>query len=179
MKTIEISALKSERLILMPYTQAICENFLNNDFNDLDRLDLKRGQGWPDSDVLETLPKIINNLSRVENPTGFESWIVIKKDTREVIGDVGFKGFDDETKSCDIGYGIIEAERRNGYAEEAARTLIHWAFSNKSLSHITARCLPKNRGSINLLVRLNFEEDKRDAQMIHWILSRPLNNHEE
>lgn len=179
MKTIEISALKSERLILMPYTQIICENFLNNDFNDLDRLDLKRGKGWPDSDVLETLPKIINNLSRVENPTGFESWIVIKKDTREVIGDVGFKGFDDETKSCDIGYGIIEAERRNGYAEEAARTLILWAFSNKSLSHITARCLPENRGSINLLVRLNFEEDKRDAQMIHWILPRPLNNHEE
>ncbi len=79
MKTIEITELRSERLILIPYTVTLCENFLNNNFNDLDILKLKRGEGWPDADVLETLPRIINNLSRVEGPTGFESWMIIKK----------------------------------------------------------------------------------------------------
>ncbi|MGG7438510.1 GNAT family N-acetyltransferase [Chryseobacterium arthrosphaerae] len=174
MKTIEISELRSERLILIPYTVTLCENFLNNNFNDLNLLGLKKGKGWPDADVLETLPRIISNLSRVEGPTGFESWMIIKKETGEVIGDIGFKGFEEESKSCDIGYGITGSERRNGYAEEAAGILIRWAFSNETLSHITARCLPENTGSVNLLIKLNFEEDRRDAQMIHWVLRRPL-----
>lgn len=50
----------------------------------------KKGKSWPDKDVTETLPKIINNLALVEAPAGFESWMIIKKDTFEIIGDAGF-----------------------------------------------------------------------------------------
>jgi len=172
MQTLAINDLRSERLLLIPYTLTICENILNGDFSDLDRLDLKKGSGWPDADVLDTLPRIIKNLSRVEGPTGFESWLVIKRDTGEIIGDIGFKGFDDKSASCDIGYGIVETERRQGYAEEAARTLIQWAFSNDFLSCITAKCLLENVSSQNLLLRLNFTESDRDHEMIYWVLSR-------
>ena len=89
---------------------------MNNDFADLYKMGLKKGKSWPDSDVIETLPKIIKNLFKVESPTGFESWMVIKKDSLEIIGDVGFKGFNYKEENIDLGYGIIKEERRKGYA---------------------------------------------------------------
>jgi ribosomal-protein-alanine N-acetyltransferase len=65
-------------------------------------MELSKGKSWPDMDVLETLPRIINNLTKVGYPTGFESWMIIKKDTKEIIGDLGFKGFNDKDENVDI-----------------------------------------------------------------------------
>ena len=81
-----IDKLITERLILMPFTIDLCRNILKNDYRDLKVLNLKKGISWPDADVLDTLPRIINNLNKVEYPTGYESWMIIKKDTLEVIG---------------------------------------------------------------------------------------------
>lgn len=169
-KTLAIQNLETERLILIPFTIEICKNLLIGDFNDLFKMGLKKGKSWPDSDVMETLPKIINNLSRVEHPTGFESWMIIKNDTFEIIGDLGFKGFNYEEKNADIGYGIIKEERKKGYAEEATSKLIKWAFSKENVKEITARCLIDNVTSVKLLKKLNFVETKKDNEMIYWSL---------
>ncbi|KPE52357.1 GNAT family N-acetyltransferase [Chryseobacterium indologenes] len=163
-----INPIITNRLLLIPYTIKICNNILNNDFEDLYEAGLKKGIGWPDHDVLETLPKIINNLSSVENPTGFESWMIIKNDTKEIIGDAGFKGFNFTDSSVDIGYGIIEGERKKGYAEEASKALIEWAFSTGMVKEITARCATDNLGSIHLLKKLGFSQVNKDDEMIYW-----------
>ncbi len=164
----------TQRLTLIPYTIQICQNLLNNDFSDLSKMGLQKGKSWPDQDVIETLPKIINNLDQVEAPTGFESWIIIKNDTKEIIGDLGFKGFNYKDENVDLGYGIIKEERRKGYAEEAAAALINWAFTHQMVKEITAKCLLDNHSSINLLKKLNFTETKKDHEMAYWILQ---NNH--
>ncbi len=166
----QVNPLITERLILIPFTIQICNNLINNDFSDLLEMGLKKGRSWPDADVIETLPRIINNLSKVESPSGFESWMIIKKDTSEVIGDIGFKGFNYEAENIDLGYGIIKEERRKRYAEEAATVLINWAFSKGIVKEITARCLKDNVGSINLLKKLNFIETKTELHMAHWAL---------
>lgn len=158
----------TDRLLLIPFTIKICQNILNDDFTDLYEMGLKKGTGWPDHDVLETLPKIINNLSTVENPTGFESWMIIKGDTKEIIGDAGFKGLNLTNNSVDIGYGIIERERKNGYAEEASKALIEWAFSTGIVKEITAKCAMDNLGSIHLLKKLGFSQVNTHDKMIYW-----------
>lgn len=168
----KIELLETERLILVPFTIEICEKILDEDFGFLNEMKLKKGNGWPDDEVLDTLPKIINKLSEVDSPTGFESWMIIKKDSKEIIGDAGFKGFNIEEFNADLGYGIIEIERRKGYAQEAAKALIKWAFSNKKLKEITARCMADNINSMNLLNKLNFKLVKKDNEMIHWVLGR-------
>ncbi|WP_400263071.1 GNAT family N-acetyltransferase [Sphingobacterium sp. SG20118] len=170
--TLQIVKLQTERLTLIPFTTEICTHILNEEFKFLDKLGLKKGRSWPDIDVIETLPKIIKNLSAVSAPTGFESWMVIKSETSEIIGDIGFKGFNKEESSADIGYGIITEERRQGYAEEAARALIKWAFSNVILNVITAKCLIENNSSIHLLKKLDFKEINKDEEMLLWSLSR-------
>lgn len=171
-ETLKINKLQTERLILIPFTKQICQNLIHNDFSDLHNLGLKKGKSWPDNDVLETLPKILNNLSLVEAPTGFESWMIIKKETSEIIGDLGFKGFNYENENIDIGYGLIKKERGNGFAEEATKLLIKWAFTVEIVKEITARCLIDNIGSIKLLHKLNFDIIKNDNEMIHWSLQK-------
>ena len=170
LKALTIDSLATERLILVPYTLELCNNFLDNNFNDLFNLGFKKGVSWPDADVLDTLPRIVNNLSKVELPTGFESWMIIKKETLEIIGDLGFKGFNTVSNSIDIGYGIIIEERRKGYAEEASIKLIDWAFSTGIVKEITAQCQIDNFGSINILKKLRFCEINRVNQMIYWCL---------
>lgn len=169
-QTIQIDRLITERLILIPFTIQICKNIINDDFSDLIKMGIKKGVSWPDNDVKETLPKIINNLSEVESPTGFESWMVIKKQTLEIIGDLGFKGFNFEESKIDIGYGIIKEERRKGYAEEAVKEIINWAFSNEAVKEITANCLTENINSINLLTKFNFIRLRAENEMIYWTL---------
>lgn len=169
---LQIDQLQTERLLLIPFTTQICKNLINDDFSDLYSIGLKKGKSWPDDDVLETLPKICNNLSLVEAPTGFESWMIIKNDTLEIIGDLGFKGFNYEKRNIDIGYGIIKEERGKGYAEEATKELIKWAFTQDIVKEITARCLIDNSSSINLLKKLNFDITKNDNEMMHWSLQK-------
>jgi ribosomal-protein-alanine N-acetyltransferase len=169
-ESLKIDKLITERLILIPFTIQVCKNLLNDDFSDLENYHLKKGKSWPDSDVIETLPKIINNLSKVEAPTGFESWMIIKKETLEIIGDLGFKGFNYNEDNIDIGYGIIKEERRKGYAEEAVKEIIKWAFSNEIVKEITANCLAENTNSINLLTKFNFIELRTENEMIYWNL---------
>lgn len=172
-KKMAIDKLITKRLILIPYTISLCENILNNDYKDLEVLNLKKGKSWPDADVLDTLPRIINNLSKVEFPTGYESWIIIKKDTSEIIGDLGFKGFNHQEENIDLGYGIIKEERRKGYAEEAVSEIINWAFSNTIIKEMTAHCATENSSSIHLLNKFNFRQLKIDNDMISWSLPNP------
>lgn len=167
---LDIDKLTTERLILKPFTIQICSNLLNNDYSDLEILNLKKGKSWPDNDVIETLPKIINNLTKVDSPTGYESWMIIKKDSLEIIGDVGFKGFNIEQENIDLGYGIIVEERQKGYAFEAVDKIIKWAFSNDIIKEMTANCLAENTKSINLLKKFNFIQTKMENEMIYWKL---------
>ena len=169
---LQIENLQTERLLLIPFTTQICKNLIHNNFSDLHTMGFKKGKSWPDDDVLETLPKIISNLSLVEAPTGFESWMIIKNDTLEIIGDLGFKGFNYEKGNIDIGYGIIKEERGKGYAEEATKALIKWAFTVDIVKEITARCLTNNNSSIKLLKKLNFVVTTNDDEMIHWSLQK-------
>lgn len=169
-QNLKIDKLVTDRLMLIPYTIQICRNVLNDDYSDLEILNLKKGKSWPDNDVIETLPKIINNLSKVEAPTGYESWMIIKKETLEIIGDLGFKGFNYKEGNIDIGYGIIKEERKKGYAEEAVKEIIKWAFSNEIVKEITANCLIENISSINLLTKFNFIELRTENGMKYWNL---------
>jgi [ribosomal protein S5]-alanine N-acetyltransferase len=154
----------------MPFTKQFCINILNDNYSDLEQLGLQRGLSWPDKDVLETLPKIVENLSKVIAPNGFQSWMIIKNNTLEIIGDLGFKGFNQTDNSIDLGYGIISEERQKGYATEAIEAIINWAFSTNVVQKITANCLIENIYSNRLLYKFNFIQIKTESKMNYWEL---------
>ena len=169
---IKIQKLETERLILIPYTIEICENILLKNHELLYNKGYKEGKSWPDEDVMDTMPRIIKNLSKNNYATGLESWLIIKKETKEIIGDVGFKGYNFDSQNVDLGYGIIFEERRKGYAEEASRELINWVLKLDYIKEITANCSTENFQSIHLLNKLAFHQLKVNESMIYWSLKK-------
>lgn len=169
MKTKKIT---TDRLFLIPFTIPIAQEILNQQYTILSGMGLNPGKGWPDADMMETLPRILNNLELVDEPSGFESWLIVEKDSKEIIGDIGFKGKPDGEGAVDLGYGIVDSARRKGYAVEAGESMIKWAFKQQQVKVITARCMHVNEGSTKTLERLGFYQKVIKEEMVHWFLLR-------
>jgi RimJ/RimL family protein N-acetyltransferase len=169
-----IERISSDRLILIPFTLAIATSILEGNLDVLESLGLKTDKFWPDNESIETLPKIIRNLELVKEPTGFESWMIIKQDDMAVIGDAGFKGKPNANGEVDIGYSIIEKEQKRGYGFETAKKLIDWAFSQQEVKFITASCLINNIASVKILEKLGMQEISRDEEMIYWRFKKSI-----
>lgn len=165
----------TERLYLLPFTMEIAKEVMEGEFTALSKLGLTPGEGWPDEELKEALPRIIANLELVGEPSGFESWMVIEKTSKTLIGDVGFKGRPAPGGMIDLGYGIINAARRKGYANEAAESMIKWAFKQPEVKMITARCHDENDASTKTLESLGFYQKFIKEEMVHWFLLREPN----
>lgn len=164
--------IQTDRLKLLPFTVQICEEALSCSTSSLIDIGITPGYGWPDLEILDTLPRILNNLNKVKSPSGFESWMVLNKSTNTLIGDIGFKGLPNEHGEIDLGYGIIKSETQKGYAKEAALGLIDWAFKQTGIKTITASCSKENLASQQILTFLNFTKVGEDQEMFYWKLTK-------
>ncbi|MBC8986743.1 GNAT family N-acetyltransferase [Pedobacter sp. N36a] len=162
----------TQRLYLLPFTLLMAREIMDSQFTSLTAVGVKPGTGWPDEELMECLPRIIKNLEKVPEPSGFESWMIIDKDRKSVIGDAGFKGLPNAEGIVDLGYAIVAAERRKGYAAEAAEGLIKWAFKQPEVKMITALCQHVNVGSTKTLTNLGFYQKFVKEELIHWFLLR-------
>ncbi len=167
-----IKQILSNRLIFIPFTLDVATAVLAGNLEILESYGLKINKNWPDDECMETLPKIIKNLKLVVEPTGFESWMIVKQDNRMVIGDAGFKGKPNTNGEVDIGYSIIEEEQKRGYGFETAKILTDWAFSQSEVNSITASCFINNIASARILEKIGMQEISRDKEMIYWKISK-------
>jgi [ribosomal protein S5]-alanine N-acetyltransferase len=162
----------TQRLILVPYTREMIAGILAADYTLLYNEGLHLAKGWPDAVALDTMPRIAKNLEKVPAPTGFETWMLVKKEGMQIIGDAGFKGVPNEEGVVDIGYGIIKEQQKKGYVTEAAQALVNWAFAQPCVKLITAKCLHANAASANILEKLQLKETTRDDLFIYWALPK-------
>jgi len=62
----------------------------------------------------------------------------------------GFKGRP-ANGSCEIGYSVLPSFHDRGYATEASRQLIRWAFSHANVERVTGETLPDLIESIRVM----------------------------
>lgn len=118
----------------------------------------------------------LEELKRDPSVKGWGVWFVLLRETGQVIGDIGFKGKPDAQKTVEVGYGIIPAAQNQGFATEAVRALLEWAFSTGQVERVTAECLRDNVASIRVLEKLG--NGKNGCQGRHAVLEKregPLN----
>ncbi|MBB6611459.1 GNAT family N-acetyltransferase [Pontibacter sp. Tf4] len=163
----------TDRLILLPFTLEITEMLMAGDTSIIPKLGLQLTPYWPDQEAIDTFPKIIRNLELVPEPSGFESYMVVHRQSMTVIGDAGFKGLPNENGEVDLGYAIIVQAQKNGFGLEAAKGLANWAFRQPDVKAITARCLLNNTPSARVLEKLGMQEVSRNEEIIRWKLLRP------
>lgn len=88
------------------------------------------------------------NLKRYK-VNGFGLWAVCLKENGKMIGDCGLtlQKIDDEILP-EIGYHIRGDCQRKGYAKEAAKAVLEWAFKNTDYQSLYSYCKYTNTASI-------------------------------
>jgi RimJ/RimL family protein N-acetyltransferase len=84
--------------------------------------------------------------------------LIVRRDDERVIGEIGFVG-PPQRRAVTIGYAIVPAARRQGYATEAVVALTAWAIAQAEVDEVKAQTLPDNEPSIRALLRTGFVEE--------------------
>lgn len=86
-----------------------------------------------------------------------------------MVGHVGFHARPDGEGLVEIGYSVLPAHRRQGYAREAVTALLGWGMAQPGVRRLRASVAPDNTASRGLLDSLGFRQvgtqwDERDGE---------------
>lgn len=93
-------------------------------------------------------------LDHPDKHNWYTNWKIALHDGK-VIGNLGFKG-PQKNGAVEIACAIYEEHRNNGFATEAVRQAIHWAFSDNDVYFITAETEESDLASKHVLEKLGF-----------------------
>jgi ribosomal-protein-alanine N-acetyltransferase len=100
------------------------------------------GQTWAEGYPLDgTLVAVAMQQELVDaaiDRGGFCHYQVMLSDEDVVIGDVGFHAPPDELGEVSVGFGIVPAARRRGYAVEALQAVLDWALGRSEVRSVHA-----------------------------------------
>ena len=155
--------LQSSRLLLVAGSPGLLEAELS------DRTQLARGLGaeiplgWPPP-LYDRVgaQRFIDLQTKHPESEGWWSWYVLARrpgDRPLAIGAAGFLGPPDKAGLVNLDVGIVSAHRGRGYATEAIRALVAWAFDHPEVSMIRAEVRPQAEYAERLFLKLGFREE--------------------
>jgi len=164
--------ISTDRLMLIPITYEMIDALQDRESTILESIGLKTDELWPTDDTMDILPIYKAILEDTKLVTGFEMWVIVDKESSVIIGDIGFKGQPNEAGEVEIGYGLVEGERKKGYGLEAVKAMMQWTINHKKVQCIKAECLINNIASIKILGKVGMSEINKDKDLIYWELRK-------
>jgi ribosomal-protein-alanine N-acetyltransferase len=87
---------------------------------------------------------------------GVEYWPIFPLDSDEHVGCCGLRPYDELRGNLELGFHIHSRHWGQGYATEAARAMLAYAFERMGVSGLFAGHNPKNEASRHILGKLGF-----------------------
>jgi len=113
----------------------------------------------PIAKTIEDAIILINTLADYfKNNTGI-CWAVCLKENAKLIGTIGFWNIDTTNYRAEFGYMLEPNYHRKGIMNEAFTPIINYAFMQLQLHSLEAHVNPKNKASINLLLKNGFVQE--------------------
>lgn len=161
---------QSKRLIMIPFSPELIRLAIHDRAQLQKTLDIDIPDNWPNTDFAEFLLMMLEGF---EKDSTREVWngLIILKEQRVLVGDMGFKDGPDAKGTAEIGYSIVPGYQNHGYATEMAAALITWAFKQKGIKKVIAECLNDNIGSIRVLEKLGMRQSGSNGNTLQWTLS--------
>ena len=92
---------------------------------------------------------------------GFSFLFLVERDSGELVGHCGLKRVDSEgaknSGDVEIGWLIRDDRWRRGYAMEAVRAVLEWAFESHGAPHVVALTSDSNEPSWRLMEKLGMQ----------------------
>lgn len=98
----------------------------------------------------------------------YAPWKILLSKTEVHVGEIGFKG-PPVHHSVEVGYGIDPPYQGNGYATEACKGLIEWAFRQQGVLFIEAEVANDNVASLRILEKLGFKPNGTGTEGLRFI----------
>ncbi|MDB4953916.1 MAG: acetyltransferase [Myxococcales bacterium] len=149
-------ALVTPRLRLVPMTLPAVEAVLRHDRQAAEHLVGARfPDAWPNDDLIaRAFPYSLDAIrADPDKRLWGDSLIIPLADPPRIIGSVVFHGFPDDG-IAEIGYGIEDGSRHLGYATEATRACVDWAFSHEAITAVQATTFPWHHDSLGVIRNL-------------------------
>jgi ribosomal-protein-alanine N-acetyltransferase len=150
-----IPTLETERLILREIkkedAQEIFACFSNND--------VTRFYGQETLESIEQAESFVDFFSKNYAEKRGIRWGIERKETKGIIGTIGFNAWLPKHKRAEIGYEIHPEHWRNGYTMEALSKVISYAFQELDLTRIGAVVFTENEASNKLLTKAGFQKE--------------------
>jgi len=113
-----------------------------------------------------TLRWTIDYLAAHPDAVGWVCWYFLHREHAELraVGQGGFCGLPTADGTVEIGYSIVPECHRFGFAPEAVRALVAWAFGHAHVQRVIAHTLPTLMPSIRVLEKCGFHADGAGAE---------------
>jgi ribosomal-protein-alanine N-acetyltransferase len=168
-------SIATPRLRLLPLTPSLLRAVAGGDLAEVERqLGARVGTGWEEGVPAEL------RLEQLAADASEQPWLVraiVASTSRQVVGSVGFHAPPDDHGRVEIGYDIVASERRKGYAREATRALLDWAWETGRGRTCVASVSPHNTPSLALIRSFGFRhvgEQIDDIDGLELVFERRL-----
>jgi ribosomal-protein-alanine N-acetyltransferase len=150
----------SERLELISITPEMLRADFTKSGQFSELIDAEVPTGWPsegwDEDAYNYL---LTRMEKYPDYRGWSRYIAVKanKGGRRILaGGCGLLGPVELTDDPEIGYGLLPAFQRHGYATEAVAVLVAWIFSHPHVKSVNAQTFPDHQPSLRVLSKSGF-----------------------
>jgi RimJ/RimL family protein N-acetyltransferase len=103
----------------------------------------------------------------------FGCYAIVERSTGLTVGTIGFFGAPDAAGTAMIGYGLVAPARGLGYATEALRALVTFAFTQETVLRLEADPDPDNIASHRILEKSGFVRTRTTADAYWYTAVRP------
>lgn len=166
-----IQRLETERLILRPLEMSDSEDMFKMDSNP----NVHKYLWQKPVEHIDEIKKVIKMVQAQYKRNNIGRFATILKDTGEFIGWTGIKFVDDHTENgntnfYDYGYRLNEKFWGKGYATEATKAWLDYAFKEMKVETMHAYTHSQNDASNHILrkCRFNFMEEYTAEDGVQW-----------
>ena len=99
-------------------------------------------------------------------------WLFKLKNEEKFIGSACFKSIPDVNGEVEIGYGINENYKSNGYTTEAVTAMCKWALKHSSVTKVLAETEKNNIQSQRVLEKCDMKIFKETEDYYWWSLTK-------
>lgn len=150
--TLPTPTLETERLRLRPFTDADADDLFALQ-SDADVLRYWDSPPWTDRTAVARFMAVCQQMA----DDGSGARVAIERASDQTfIGWCTFNSWNPEFRSASLGYCLNAAAWGRGYATEAARVLLQWAFDTLDLNRVQSETDTRNVASARVLEKLGF-----------------------
>ncbi|HWB41086.1 MAG TPA: GNAT family N-acetyltransferase [Gemmatimonadales bacterium] len=170
---------RTSRLDLSPLGAEAVDALLSGDAAGLHRLTGARfPQPAPPPYMADALPVVRERLRRRPEEAPWWNWLVVDRDSGEAVGSVAFGGPVNAEGAVLVGYAMYAEHEGRGYATEAVRAMVAWAFAQPGVREVRALAPVWNTPALRVAENVGMrpvasEEDDDVGEVLLYAVTAP------